>query len=108
MAEQTNIVREGIDRVSSAFERIPDEVQKMQRELQKRRKTFERQLAGGRRDLGKDPKDVPVLLLQRDRLAEPRIEGGHEVGERIHQDVVNVHADPHRPPPQTLLGQISR
>jgi len=58
MAEQTNIVREGIDRVSSAFERIPDEVQKMQRELQKRRKTFERQLAGGRRDLEKRTREI--------------------------------------------------
>ncbi len=58
MAEQTNFVREGFDRVSSAFERIPDEVQKVQREIQKRRKTFERQLAGGRRDLEKRTRDL--------------------------------------------------
>jgi hypothetical protein len=58
MAEQTNIVREGIGRVSSAFERIPDEVQKVQRELQKRRKTLERQLAGSRRDLEKRTREI--------------------------------------------------
>jgi len=58
MAEQTNIVREGIDRVSSAFERIPDEVQRVQREIQKRRKTFGRQLAGGRRDLEKRTREI--------------------------------------------------
>jgi Skp family chaperone for outer membrane proteins len=58
MAEQTNIVREGFDRVSSAFERIPDEVQKMQRELQKRRKSLGKQLAGSRRDLEKRSRDI--------------------------------------------------
>ena len=58
MAEQTNIVREGIDRVSSAFERIPDEVQRVQRELHKRRKSLERQLAGSRRDLGKRTREI--------------------------------------------------
>ena len=58
MAEQTNFVREGFERVSSAFERIPDELQRVQREIQKRRKTFERQLAGSRRDLGKRTREL--------------------------------------------------
>jgi hypothetical protein len=58
MAEQTSIVRGGIERVSSAFERLPDELHRVQREIQKRRKSFERQLAGGRRDLEKRTREI--------------------------------------------------
>ncbi len=57
MAEQTGFVREGFERVSSAFERIPN-FQRVQREIQKRRKSLERQLAGSRRDLGKRTREI--------------------------------------------------
>jgi hypothetical protein len=64
MAEQTNIVRDGIERVSSAFERIPDEVQRVQREIQKRRKSLERQLAGSRKDFEKRTRSIEKRTRQ--------------------------------------------
>jgi len=84
MAEQTSIVRGGLERVSSAFERIPDELQRVQREIQKRRRTLGRQLAGSRRDLEKRTRELEKRTrkqVQRLRTEISRVPLGRRVGE---------------------------
>ena len=82
MAEQTSIVRGGLERVSSAFERIPDELQRVQREIQKRRRTLGRQLAGSRRDLEKRTRELEKRTrrqVQRLRTEISRVPLGRRV-----------------------------
>ena len=53
MAEQTNLVHEGVDRFNAAFESLGDEVDRLQKRVQMRRKEFEKQLTDRRKRIEK-------------------------------------------------------
>ena len=53
MAEQANLVQEGVDRFNAAFESLGDEVDRLQKRVQMRRKAFEKQLADRRKRIEK-------------------------------------------------------
>jgi hypothetical protein len=53
MAEQANLVQEGVDRFNAAFESLGDEVDRLQKRVQTRRKAFEKQLTDRRKKIEK-------------------------------------------------------
>ena len=53
MAEQANLVQEGVDRFNAAFESLGDEVDRLQKRVQMRRKEFEKQLTDRRKKIEK-------------------------------------------------------
>ncbi len=53
MAEQANLVHEGVDRFNAAFESLGDEVDRLQKRIQMRRKAFEKQLTDRRKRIEK-------------------------------------------------------
>ncbi|MDH3212141.1 MAG: hypothetical protein OEM05_06625 [Myxococcales bacterium] len=53
MAEQTNLVQEGVDRFNAAFESLGDEVGRVQKRMQARRKSIEKQLNERRKRIEK-------------------------------------------------------
>ena len=53
MAEQTNLVQEGVDRLNGAFESIDGEIQRVQRELSARRRSIEKRLSSQRKSVEK-------------------------------------------------------
>ena len=53
MAEQANLVQEGVDRFNSAFESLGDEVDRLQKRVHTRRKAFEKQLTDRRKKIEK-------------------------------------------------------
>jgi transposase len=53
MAEQTNLVQEGVDRFNAAFESLGDEVDRLQRQMKSRRKSIEKQLTDRRKRIEK-------------------------------------------------------
>jgi ElaB/YqjD/DUF883 family membrane-anchored ribosome-binding protein len=53
MAEQANLVQEGVDRFNAAFESLGDEVDRLQKRMQTRRKEIEKQLTDRRKRIEK-------------------------------------------------------
>ena len=72
MTEQTSIVNEGMERVTSVFRSIDGELRRVQKQLQTRRKSFEKQLASGRRDIEKQTRKQ-VRRLQVELKKNPLI-----------------------------------
>jgi hypothetical protein len=54
MAEQANLVQEGVDRFNAAFESLGEEVERLQKRMQTRRKAFEKQLTDQRKRIEKN------------------------------------------------------
>jgi len=72
MTEQTSLVNEGMERVSSVFKSIDGELRRVQKQLQTRRKSFEKQLASGRRDIERQTRKQ-VKRLQTELRKSPLI-----------------------------------
>jgi len=72
MTEQTSLVNEGMERVSSVFKTIDGELRRVQKQLQTRRKSFEKQLASGRRDIERQTRKQ-VKRLQTELRKSPLI-----------------------------------
>jgi hypothetical protein len=93
MAEQSNILEEGRERVSAAYESLDREFQRLQKQFQSRRKSLERQLASGRRQIEKRTrKQVDQLrseLRKNGLLRRARSVQANAVS-RIEQGVGNV------------------
>lgn len=58
MAQQANIVQEGVDRFRDAFGSVEGEVERIQKQLRARRKSLEKQLNTSRRDFDKRARKV--------------------------------------------------
>jgi len=58
MAQQANIVQEGVDRFRDAFGSVEGEFDRIQKQLQARRKSLEKQLNSSRRDIDKRARKV--------------------------------------------------
>jgi LPS O-antigen subunit length determinant protein (WzzB/FepE family) len=70
--EQTSIVNEGMDRVSSVFRTLDGELRRVQKQLQTRRKSFEKQLTSGRKDIEKQTRKQ-VKRLQTELRKSPLV-----------------------------------
>ena len=90
MAEQANLVQEGVDRFNAAFESLGDEVDRLQKRVQTRRKVFEKQLTDRRRRIEKrtrkqvdriesELRKNPVLK----RLQELRKDAAQQIESRV-------------------------
>ena len=58
MAQQANIVQEGVDRFRDAFGSVDKEFERIQKQLRARRRSFEKQLNSSRRDFDKRARKV--------------------------------------------------
>jgi len=78
MAEQPNLVQDGVDRFNAAFESLGDEVERLQREFQSRRKSFEKQLTDGRKKFEKQTRKQ-VTRIESEFRKNPLVKRAEEL-----------------------------
>ena len=78
MAEQPNLVQDGVDRFNTAFESLGDEVERLQREFQSRRKSFEKQLTDGRKKFEKQTRKQ-VTRIESEFRKNPLVKRAEEL-----------------------------
>ena len=70
MAEESNILREGVDRFREAFGSIEDELERVQKDLRGRRKSFEKQIDSSRRDFERRSRKLRTELRKNETVKQ--------------------------------------